>query len=152
MSGATNAFVVMVTDGTVLEYAPEIYRSPERASLEAERWAWILAGGGWLEITTPFEGRWNVGDRDVRMVPTTWRDRARSRPWVCTFWTEDGYPDPEALILAGRHEARTWALEAPQGYAGATEVLEEEWMIAATYSHGEDEAVAAAHLAKVIEG
>ena len=42
-------WVVLVTDGTVVSYPPEIYHSSSRASMEAERWAWLSSGEGLVE-------------------------------------------------------------------------------------------------------
>jgi hypothetical protein len=144
-----SAFVVMVTDGTVLEYAPEIYVREARARQEAERWAWILAGGGWIEIDSPFDGRWEVAGRDVRLVEVPWVAPEGPTPWVATYWTEDGYPDPEAHVIWSRELARSWVSTGPDG-TGPVELLEEPWMLAATFRRGDEEAYAVAHLAKVV--
>ena len=144
-----NVFVLMVTDGTVIEYPPEIYFTRRRARQEAERWAWILAGGGWVEISEPFPGRWEVAGRDVRLSASRWSVSSTAELWTGTFWTEDGYPDPEAVILSGREEARRWVSTGPGGQP-PTDLVEHPWMLAATYRRGDEEAYAVAHLAKVI--
>jgi hypothetical protein len=147
---STRAFVVLVTDGTVIDYAPEIYLFEERAIEEAERWAWVLAGGGWTEISTPYKGRWEVAGRDVRLVHAVWQPHEKKRPWVGTFWTKDGYPEPEATILWGRTHARSWAVEPPKGMPLSVDVVEQQWMVAAIYRHRDEEAYAVAHLSKVV--
>ena len=90
------AYVVLITDGTIVEYPPEIYVSEERAQLEAERWAWVLSGGGWADVLSPFPGRWEVGERDVRLVEVSGLD-PNPATWVGTYWTEDGYPATRRL-------------------------------------------------------
>jgi hypothetical protein len=144
-----SAFVVMVTDGTVIEYAPEIYFHESRARQEAERWAWILAGGGWIEVESPFDDRWEVAGRDVRLIRVPWSVPDGRTPWVATYWTEDGYPDPEAHIVRGRELAFRWVSDGPGG-TRPVEMIEEPWMLAATFLHGDEEAYAVAHLAKVV--
>ena len=139
--------VVLVTDGTVIEYAPEIYVSSERAALEAERWAWILSGGGWLPVERPFDGRWVVGDRDVRIVVAEAPSDASGSLWVGTYWSEDGLPDPEAVLLEGREAAVDWVQDAGDlGPVVAT--IDRPWFVGATYAWGDDEAYAVAHLGK----
>lgn len=63
-----SAWVILITDGTVIEYPPEAYESAEQARNEARRWAWVLSGMGWLPIEESAHDRWVVGDRDVRLV------------------------------------------------------------------------------------
>lgn len=142
-------YVLLVTDGTVIEYPPEVYASERRARLEAERWAWVLAGGGWSEITSPFDGRWEVAGRDVRLVPAD-RGEGLGDIWVCTYWTEDGQPDPEALIVSGRDDARAWVTQGP-ARESPDDLTEHPWMLVAMFYRGGEEAYAVAWLAKVIE-
>ncbi len=75
-------YAIIVTDGVALEYPPELYETHARARLEAERWAWILSGTGWLEVDNPFEGRRRVADRDVRLVLVTLEREAKGELWV----------------------------------------------------------------------
>lgn len=142
--------VLMVTDGTLVEYPPEIYVDSVQATEEAERWAWTLAGGGWAEIVRPFQGRWEVGGRDVRLVSATWSPVSGKVPWVGIYWTEDGDPDPEAELLWGRGEALAWVTEPPHGSPAPREVIEHPWMVAASYRRRGEEAYAVAHRAKVV--
>lgn len=146
----TRVWVVLVTDATVVAYPPEIYRSLSRAVSEAERWAWLLSGEGLLEVERPFEGRWRVADRDVRLVeanPQGWLARA---PWVGTYWTRDGAPDPEAVVLGGELDARAWVREPPAAGLDSPRTFDTSWSSAAIYIvHGEEE-YAVAHLAKVV--
>lgn len=145
-------YAVVVMDGFALEYAPELYESAGRAELEASRWAWILSGTGWLDIEQPFEGRWVVGDRDVRLVPVEAAEGGYDDLWVGQFWTKDGWPDPEAIVLAGRDAARAWVFERPIGAEPAAETINESWFVATTYRYGDEEAYAVASLAKYIVG
>ena len=142
-------WVVLVTDGTVVSYPPEIYDSSSRASLEAERWAWLSSGEGLVEIDRPFEGRWGIGERDVRLVQAR-RVGDVAAPWVGTYWTRHGVPDPEAVILDGEVDARAWVREPPSDGLDEPRTFDTPWSSTAIYVvHGEEE-YAVAHLAKVI--
>lgn len=152
MSQHHEMYAVIVTDGVALEYPPELYDSRARAILEAERWAWILSGTGWLEISRPFGERWVVGDRDVRLVRLTTHSESESEHWIGQYWTEDGVPDPEALLFGSREAAMSWVLEPPFGADPATETIDKPWFVSATYRFGQDEAYAVASLAKRIIG
>lgn len=147
---AATASIVLITDGTFVAYAPEVYLCEERARIEAERWAWNLAVAASQRIVVPFDGRWQVGDRDVRLVSQPWTPVADAQPWVGTYWTEDGYPDPEAILLWGYEDARTWVLEPPHGMTGPAELVEERWVLAALYPRDDQESCAVVHLAKLI--
>ncbi len=143
------AWVVLVTDGALISYPPEIYRSLSRASLEAERWAWLSSGEGLVEVDRPFDGRWSVGERDVRLVEVG-RLGALVTPWVGTYWTQHGAPDPEAIILDGEIDARAWVREPPSAGLDEPRTFDTSWSSVAIYIvHGEEE-YAVAHLAKVI--
>ena len=144
-------WVVMITDGTVIEFPPEIYASEERARSEARRWAWLLSARGQTDVRTPFEGRWEAGFRDVRLVPVDGMDVRGDDCWVGTHWTRDGYPDPEAIILDGRAAATDWCSSPLHDTVTPVDVDDREWSIAATFRvRGEDE-YAVANLAKVIQ-
>jgi hypothetical protein len=145
-------YVVIVTDGVALEYPPELYNSRPRATLEAERWAWILSGTGWLEVDRPFDGRWRVGGRDVRLLRVVTDGKRDSAHWIGQYWTADGMPDPEALLLGSRTDALTWVLEPPIGAGPAIETVDKPWFVSATYRFGDEEAYAVASLAKCITG
>jgi hypothetical protein len=136
-------WVLLITDGVVIEYPPEAYPSRESAEDEARRWAWILSGMGWLPIEQPFPDRWTVGERDVRIV-----EAAGEGSWVGTFWTWDGYPDPEAMLLAGRNEAESWVSAPLHGVLEPSALVENEWSIVATFERRGDEAYAVAHRLK----
>ena len=138
-----NTWVILITDGTVIEYVPEAYETAQQARDEAERWAWILSGMGWLPIEKPADDRWQVGDRDVRLVLAEGEG-----DWVGTFWTWDGYPDPEATLLGDRAEARSWVTAPLDGAFVPDAIDENDWMIAATFERGGEEACAVAHRLK----
>ena len=146
----TPLWALLVTGGTVIEYPPELYADRARAVQEAERWAWVLSGAGWSEIEQPFPGRWQVGERDVRLVyvePAILT--CDGHWWVGTFWDRSGNPDPEALVFHGKDAAREWVLE-PPGSSPAIETQDLEWFVSATYVRGGEEEYAVAHLAKVV--
>jgi hypothetical protein len=143
-------YAVIVTDGVAPEYPPELYDSLQRATLEAERWAWILSGTGWLDVERPFEGKWVVADRDVRLVPVQTEAPTTSDVWIGQFWQKDGKPDPEALILGSRQDAISWVMEGPVGTDPIIETIEKPWFVSATYRLGGEEAFAIASLAKHI--
>lgn len=143
-------WALLVTGGTVIEYPPELYADEHRAIEEAERWAWVLSGAGWLEIQQPFPGRWQVGERDVRLVPIASPAEPSTVCWIGTFWDRNGTPDPEALLLSGREHALAWVLRPPAGSDSSVETQETPWFVSATYvNHGEEE-YAVAHLAKLV--
>jgi hypothetical protein len=144
------AFIVLITEGTAVAFAPEVYLSESRARMEAQQWAMSLAAGEPRRISIPFEGRWIVAERDVRLVEVPWAPMFVPDPWVGTYWTEDGYPDPEAELFWGREDARMWVAEPPTGVNAAAEFLEESWMLAATFPRGDDYSYAVAHMAKLI--
>ena len=151
MSGR-EMYAVIVTDGVALEYPPELYDTKSQATLEAERWAWVLSGTGWLEVDRPFDGRWRVGGRDVRLLPVATVSKSTSAYWIGQYWTTDGMPDPEALLLGSREDALAWVLEPPEGASPAVETTSEAWFVSATYRIGDQEAYAVASLAKHITG
>jgi hypothetical protein len=136
-------WVVFVTDGTVIEYPPEIYATAEGARREARRWAWIISGMGWLPVEEAADDRWTVGDRDVRLIHVDGEGE-----WVGTFWTWDGYPDPEATLFPGRSAARAWVTAPLHDVLEPVSVDENDWMMVATFEREGEEAYAVAHLLK----
>ncbi len=146
-------WVILVTDGTVIEYPPEVYASASLARREAERWAWLLSADGQFEVRSPFEGRFEVGFRDIRVAEGSFESDDVSRAlWVGTFWSRDGYPDPEAILLSSRKRAIAWA-SAPLGSGNPpTEVTVSRWRVAATFKVRGQEAHAVANRAKIVCG
>lgn len=138
---------MLVTDGTVIAYPPEIYRSHVRAVLESERWAWLLSGEGVLAIQRPFEDRWSVADRDVRLVEVDRRETFGS-PWVGTYWTRDGVPDPEAVVFRDESGARAWVRDPPALGLLEPRVFDTAWSSAGIYIVRGEEEYAVAHLAR----
>ena len=149
MSQPVSAWVVLVTDGLALEVAPEVFLDEGLAKGSAENWAWFLSSGGEFRIERPFEGRHRIGHRDVRLVqtqlPETWADEL----WVGTHWTEDGYPDPEATLLAGSAAARAW-VTAPLAGKIPDEARASRWHFAATFRYGDEEAHSVAYAGKFV--
>jgi hypothetical protein len=148
---STDAWVILITEGTLILQPPEIYAHGVQATDEAERWAWLLAEGVPDRIRKPFAGRWEVADRDVRLVElSAGLTGLEHSPWVGTFWTVDGAPDPEAIILATRDEARRWVTDTlPTGHKPVT-VTERPWVISATFMEGGEESYAVAHRGKLV--
>jgi hypothetical protein len=141
-------WVILVTEGAVIDYPPEVYESRSRAWREAERWAWVLSGGGWAQVEQPFQGRWEIADREVRLVQVS-RPAERSEDlWVGTHWTRDGYPDPEAVLFASESEARVWVVQ-PVGGVEPSSIDETLWFVAATFEIRGEEECSVVHLAKV---
>ena len=93
-----------------------------------------------------------MGDRDVRLVPVTLEREANGELWIAQYWTEDGVPDPEALVLSDRDEALAWVREPPRGADPAVETTEMPWFVSATYWFSGEEAYAIASLAKRVVG
>jgi hypothetical protein len=142
-------WALLVTDGLVIEFPPEVYLDEHLAEREGERWAWILARGNDAGIERPFEGRWEIGDYWIRLVPCQLFEDETSETWVGTYWTCDGYPEPEAALFTTRQSARDWVVTPAPGRLYA-DLSETPWFLGATYiSRGEEE-YAVAHLAKVV--
>lgn len=145
-------WALLVTDGTVVEYPPEIYRSRTRAVQEARRWAWLLSANGETRVRKLFGGRWQAGFRDIRLVDIPAEPWSSNELWVGTYWAPDGYPDPEAVVLRGRRPAIDWCSAPVSNTLAPTRIEETEWSVAATFLIRGEEAYAVAHLAKVVAG
>jgi hypothetical protein len=141
-------WVLLVTEGMVIRFAPELYTEKSIGAREAERWAWTLARDAQVRVERPFGGRWEVGECSVRLVETPLEEEPAD-PWVGTYWTRDGYPEPEAIILPSADAARDWVFTSPPGRRLA-DVIETPWLLAVTYEvrGGKEEAVV--QLAKVV--
>lgn len=142
-------WVCLVTDGTVIEYPPELYASRTLAHMEARRWAWNLSSDGQFPVRERDAGGWQAGFRDIRLVEVDAQPRLTAVPWIGTHWTDNGYPEPEAVVFEDEREAKAWATEPLRGIA-ATSIDESEWHVAATYEIRDGEAYSVAHRAKVI--
>jgi hypothetical protein len=141
------AWVLLATEGASVLYAPEIYMSPGRAVLEAERWALPIAQSKG-EVTRPFDGRWRIGDRDVRLVELDWTEL--DEPWIGTYWDRSGVPDPEAVLLEDRRDALSWIRSPRAPGLEPTSVEELPWLVAASYTVRGEVEEAVAQLAKVV--
>ena len=141
-------WVLLITDGFTVEYPPELYRRRDDAEREAERWARTLSRAYRGHIDRPFEGRWQIGDRWIR-VTHAFLPEEGSQIWVGTYWGRDGSPEPEAALFADAAEAREWALEGPAGGL-PIESYETPWSVAATYRVRGGEEEAEVHRAKVL--
>jgi hypothetical protein len=141
-------WVLLVTDGFTVEFPPELYREREEAEREAERWARALARANREHIERPFEGRWQMGDRWIR-VTHSFLPEEGSQIWVGTYWGRDGSPDPEAALFADSADAREWALEPPAGGL-PIESHETLWSVMARYRVRGGEEEAEVHRAKVL--
>lgn len=141
-------WVLLITDGFTVEYPPELYRQRDDAEREAERWARVLSRARLEHIDRPFEGRWQIGDRWIR-VTHSFLPEVASQIWVGTYWTSDGSPEPEAALFADAAEAREWVLEGPAG-ALPIESHETPWSVVATYRVRGGEEEAEVHRAKVL--
>lgn len=139
-------WVVLVTRGLSAAFPPEIYTDRAAAEREAERWALALADGA--PVRRPFPGRWEVDEVWVRLVPAR-RATAHGQLWVGTHWTPDGYPEPEAVVFAGRAEAHRWASSPPVGGRGVR-LHETPWTVMASFAVRGGEADTEVHLAKVV--
>jgi len=144
---AERAWVVLVTRGATVDCPPEIYRSMGRAVFEAERWASTLSSGD-VEVERPFDGRWRVGEHDVRLVEIDWM--VVDAPWVGTFWDRSGNPDPEALLLQDRQDALAWVMRPPMPGLEPHAVVQEPWRVSATHLVRDEEVSSDAQLAKLV--
>ena len=143
------AWVVLVTDGTTLESAPEVYVDSDLAKTFSHNWAWYLSARGEFRVDQPFEDRLRIGHWDVRVVEAALPTNPREL-WVGTHWTEDGYPDPEGVIFGDRDSAVNWAA-APLAGVLPTKVQQSQWHVAAEFARRSDEvAYSVAYVAKAV--
>jgi hypothetical protein len=144
-----DAWVVLVTDGTALESAPEVFIEHELAVWSFENWGWFLSSGGAFPIERPFEDRLQIGHRDVRLIKTVWEGGADGQLWVGTHWTADGYPDPEATLLASFSAAKRWA-STPLFGQPPDELATSPWHVIAIFRRGAEEETSATYAAKFV--
>lgn len=141
-------WVLLITDGFTVEYPPEVYADERTAQSEAERWSRFLANNVQTAIDRPFQGRWEIGDTWVRLVPAHLEEEVEEM-WVGTYWSWNGFPDPEAELFADADAAEEWALTPPSGGL-AVEVFRTPWAVGASYRVRDGQEEAVAHRAKVI--
>lgn len=142
------SWVLLVTNGLTVEFPPELYRDRDLAESECERWAYLLSAQSGQPIVRPFEGRWQVADRWIRLVHSFLAEDG-TEVWVGTYWGRDGSPEPEAELFADREDARTWVLEAPPGGV-AIETHETRWSAATAYQVRGGQEEAEIHRAKIV--
>lgn len=142
--------VIVITDGQAIEYPPEIYLDRGQAEREAEHWAWTLSGGGEFEVRRPFNGRWEVGIRDIRLVSVAAEEfDVTNEWWVGLHWTKDGFPEPDGVLLSDRTAALEWITQPPSGRV-ASSVHQDDWLVSATFAERGEESQSVALRAKVI--
>ena len=143
-------WVLMITEGTVLAFPPEIYETDNHAMREAARWRQTVSKPG-HGLPDPDDGPpWDVGDFMVRLIKLSVAPVDFDDSWVASYWTTDGYPDPEAVLLADRAAALEWVMEPPAGFGPPIETFQSELFVASTYLDRGEEAYAVAHVAKRI--
>jgi hypothetical protein len=88
MQGSSDVWALIITAGTIVEFSVEVYVDGDRARRESERWASALSDIVHQTIERPFEGRWEVGGLDVRLVKCTVDSFNQDDEWwVGTHWT-----------------------------------------------------------------
>jgi hypothetical protein len=107
-------WVLLVTDGLTVEFAPELYRAHDDAEREAERLARVLSARSQASVERPFQDRWVVGDEWIRLV-SSFLPEEGTEIWIGTYWTRDGSPEPEAELFANGDEAVGWVREPTAG-------------------------------------
>jgi hypothetical protein len=148
--GSSDVWVLLITDGTVVEFPVEVYVNRDQAQRESQGWASALSDILHQTIERPFEGRWEVGGLAVRLVECSVDSFHQGDEWwVGTHSTADGYPEPEALLLPGRSAARDWVLLKP-GDLPLMAFDDGAAAISATFGVGDRESYSVAHLAKVV--
>lgn len=147
-------WVVMVTDGTVVAFPPEIYGSLEVAVSEAERWKQTLSERCGGQAESRGGPPWQVGDFTIRLIERSAYASdtfTSTSTWVGTYWTADGYPDPEVELLPNRAAALAWVQDPPVGFERAVDTEESEWSVVSTYLDRGEETYAVAHRAKLVQ-
>lgn len=142
-------WVLLVTEGLVIRYPPEIYHELAVAEREGERWSWLLSIESRTPVERPFEGRWQVGDHWVRLVEADLFEDTAEEIWVGTYWTRDGVPDPEAELFTSREEARGWVIRPMPGRV-LHALHELPWSVSTAFQIRDEQEEASAHLAKVV--
>jgi hypothetical protein len=141
-------WVLLITEGFTVECPPELYREREDAEREAERWARVLSRSHREHISRPFGGRWQIGDRWIRVTHSFLPEQS-TQIWVGTYWGRDGAPDPKAALFATTVDARDWALEPPAGGL-LVEHHETPWSVVARYRVRGGEEEAEVHRGKIL--
>jgi hypothetical protein len=107
-------WIVLVSDGTRIEYPPEVFAKESTARREAYRWAWSMSGSG-----TPSRMRssvgWSAGIRDVLVIPAGLEGSAPDKCWVVAIGRGPIAGGADIEIASGRHAA----LESVAAWAAA---------------------------------
>lgn len=144
-------WVVLVTDGTAIEFAPELYRSRPHAESEARRWAWIVSSDELVDVRQQSSDRFEVGIRDVCIIAAGIRgDSVPQEPWVGAEWTLGSYPMSRAAVFGGRSEAEAWLSSRSDVPGHVLQLEANEWHIAVRHVTGGTEAHAVASRAKYV--
>ena len=111
--GVRRLWVVLVTDGRRLRFAPEVYPTQLRAEREAYRWGWFLAGGEEAKIQVVGEHHWRIGRTRVHLVPAQVREiPLASELWVGVCWGPDGQLAATGVLL-DKFKAMAWLRSIP---------------------------------------
>jgi hypothetical protein len=106
-------WVVLVTEGRRVRFAPEVYPTELRAERESYRWGWFLAGGEESKIQTVDEHHWRVGRTRVHLVPAQVREiPLASELWVGVCWGPDGQIVATGVLL-DKYKAMAWLRSIP---------------------------------------
>jgi hypothetical protein len=143
------AWVLLITEGLTIAFPPELYSARSQALGEGQRWADALASIVGAGASTPWLGRWEIGDLWISVVEED-LPASTDIPWVGTCWTPHGHPDPEALILGSQAQARRWVREPIDGAepSGRTSSATSEL---AFFRARSGEYIVEAHRAKVVQ-
>lgn len=116
MSDDESVFVLLITDGRDLEYAPELYLDRSLATEEASRWAWFLGEYGSWPVRSSIGDRWQVGIHEVLLVS------ARCSAGAEEYWCAVNLEGTPGLASGERvHESRSKAEQAIRGKVRASQ-------------------------------
>jgi hypothetical protein len=107
MSGDETVFVLLITDGRDVEYAPELYLDRLLAMEEAVRWAWFLGEYGSWPVKSTARERWQVGIHEILLMS------AHCPAGAVEYWCAVDLEGAPTLAGGERiHESRTKAEQA----------------------------------------
>lgn len=144
-------WILLVVDGQTVEFPPEIYADLRQANSEADHWAWFFSSSGDIQVQRPFDGRLEIGFRDIRIVRVEEQSFDPTVDWwVGVHWTSDGYPDPEAVLLSGREEALEWVAIPPRAGLVPSSIMDSAWCVGASFLERDEPSDSVALRAKVV--
>lgn len=144
----SRAWAVLLTDGTAVEYAPEVYTSRALAIQEAERWAWFSSKRGAVPVHRPSSARWQVGTRDVLVIEVDLPGSGLATGvWVVGVWST-GYQPEQVVVVRDRQSALAWLRR--RGLTGRKDVDSGPWHAIARGDEGTSGFIAA-HRAKWVK-